>query len=143
MDTRTAAARWADTWVPAWKAHDVEAVVALYAEGCVHLSAPFRQPHRGRDGVRGYLTEAFADESAVDDVRFTAPLVDGDRAWVEYRVALRDRDGNPVTLAGSAVARFDPDGLIVESRDYWHEAAGDVRPDCQAATLRREPRPRT
>jgi ketosteroid isomerase-like protein len=128
MDTRLAAGRWADTWVPAWKAHDVEAVVALYAEECVHRSAPFRPVHRGRAGLRGYLTAAFADESAVVDVRFTAPLVDGDRAWVEYRVVLRDRDGEPVTLAGSAVARFDEDGLIVESRDYWHEVAGEVPP---------------
>jgi uncharacterized protein (TIGR02246 family) len=128
MDTRSAAARWADTWVPAWKTHDVEAVVALYAEACVHRSAPFREPHRGRAGMREYLVAAFADESAVIDVRFSTPRVDGDRAWVEYRALLRDRDGAPVTLAGSAVARFDTDGLIVESRDYWHETAGHIPP---------------
>lgn len=128
MDTRLAAARWAGTWVPAWRHHDVGAVVALYAPDCVHRSAPFRPPHYGRFGLRGYLEAAFADESDVVDVRFTAPLVDGDRAWVEYWVAVRDRDGAPVTLAGSAVARFDADGLIFESRDYWHEVAGHVEP---------------
>ena len=128
MDTRLAAVRWAATWVPAWRHHDVDAVLALYAEDCVHRSAPFRQPHHGRTGLRGYLEAAFADESAVADVRFAAPLVDGDRAWVEYWVLLHDRDGAPVTLAGSALARFGADGAIVESHDYWHEAAGHVEP---------------
>jgi hypothetical protein len=63
MDARSAAARWADTWVP-----------------------------------------------------------------VEYRALLYDRDGAPVTLAGSAFARFDADGLIVEARDYWHQTAGHIPP---------------
>ena len=128
MDARLAAARWAGTWVPAWRHHDVDAVVALYAEDCVHRSAPFRPAHQGRAGLRGYLEEAFAQESGVLDVRFTVPLVDGDRAWVEYWVALRDAEGAEVTLAGSAVARFDAAGLIVESRDYWHEVAGRLPP---------------
>jgi hypothetical protein len=106
----------------------MEAVAALYAEACVHRSTPFRGPHRGRAGVREYLAAAFADESAVVDVRFGTPLVDGDRAWVEYWATLRDRDGAPVTLAGSALARFDADGLIVESRDWWHQTAGHIPP---------------
>jgi ketosteroid isomerase-like protein len=126
MDARSAAARWADTWVSAWRSHDVDAVVALYAEACVHRSTPFRAPHHGRSGVREYLLAAFAEESAVVDVRFGAPLVDGDRAWVEYRAMLRDRDGAPVTLAGCASARFDTDGLISEAGDYWHQTAGHI-----------------
>jgi ketosteroid isomerase-like protein len=128
MDARTVAAQWADTWVSAWKSHDVEAVVAMYAEACVHRSTPFRKPHRGRAGVREYLVAAFADESAAVDVRFGTPLVDGHCAWVEYWAALRDRDGAAVTLAGSAFARFGTDGLITEVRDYWHQTAGHILP---------------
>jgi ketosteroid isomerase-like protein len=66
MDSQAAARRWAATWTAAWQAHDVEAVVALYAEDCVHRSTPFRPPHRGRQSVRGYLTQAFADEQRID-----------------------------------------------------------------------------
>ena len=106
----------------------MEAVVALYAEACLHRSTPFREPHRGRAGVREYTVAAFADESAVVDVRFGTPLVDGGRASVQYWVALYDRGGAAMTLAGSAFARFDPDGLIVASRDYWRQTAGHVPP---------------
>jgi ketosteroid isomerase-like protein len=124
MDPREVARRWARTWVSAWTSHDVDAVVALYAPRCVHRSAPFRAPHRGRDGVREYVSGAFAEESAVVDVYFGEPVVDGDRACVEYRAQVLDRDGAPVTLAGSAFAHFDSDGLLTEVRDYWHETPG-------------------
>src|SRR5205814_1155494 len=107
---------------------------ALYAEGCVHRSAPFRQPYRGRAGVREYLVGAFADESGVVEVRFGTPVVDGDRGSVEYWATLLDRDGAPVTLAGSAFAHFGSDGLITETRDYWHETSGHVPPPDSSGT---------
>ena len=83
MDFQEAAHRWVATWTAAWRAHDVEPVVALYADDCVHRSTPFRRPHRGRQGVRDYVGGAFADEQAVEDVRFGTPIVQGDRARVE------------------------------------------------------------
>jgi ketosteroid isomerase-like protein len=38
MESQRAGRRWAETWTAAWLAHDVEAVVGLYAEDCVHRS---------------------------------------------------------------------------------------------------------
>ncbi|MFC5008204.1 nuclear transport factor 2 family protein [Dactylosporangium cerinum] len=128
MDTRTAAAAWAHTWVSAWRSHDAAAVAALYAPDCTHRSLPFRPPLSGRAAVLEYLREAFAEESAVVDVWFGAPVVDGRRAWVEYWATVFDRDGGALTIAGSAVARFDAAGLITETRDYWHATAGHVPP---------------
>ena len=78
MDSQATARRWAATWTAAWQAHDVEAVVALYAEDCVHRSTPFRPPHRGRQAVRDYVTQAFADEQRIGDVRFGALRAEGD-----------------------------------------------------------------
>jgi uncharacterized protein (TIGR02246 family) len=128
MDTSEAAARWAATWTAAWPAHDVEAVVALYAENCVHRSTPFRPPHRGREGVREYVAGAFADERAVDEVRFSTPVVQGDRACVEYWATFVDSGGEPATLAGCGISRFDADGLVTEARDYWHLEPGHRPP---------------
>ena len=128
MDSQAAARRWAATWTAAWQAHDVEAVVALYAEDCVHRSTPFRRPHRGRQAVRDYVTQAFADEQRIDDVRFGTPVVQGDRACVEYWARFLDQQGRAMTLAGCAMARFDADGRITEAGDYWHLQEGHQPP---------------
>ena len=128
MEPERAARRWAETWTTAWLAHDVGAVVGLYAEDCVHRSTPFRPALRGRQAVREYVAEAFAEERSVEDVRFSTPTVQGDRAFVEYWARSTDRSGEPTTLAGCAVARFDTDGLVVEARDYWHLEPGHHEP---------------
>jgi uncharacterized protein (TIGR02246 family) len=128
MDAQAAARRWPATWTAAWQAHDVEAVVALYAEDCVHRSTPFRPPHRGRQAVRDYVAQAFADEQRIDDVRFDPPVVQGDRACVEYRASFLDQHGMAMTLAGCAMAQFDADGRITEARDYWHLQEGHHQP---------------
>ena len=125
MTPEDAARQWAATWTTAWPAHDVEAIVALYAEDCVHRSTPFRPPHRGRQGVRGYVSQAFAEEQRVDDVHFGEPVVQGDRAFVEYWARFVGRDGVAATLAGGGIARFDSDGLVIDVRDYWHLEPGD------------------
>ena len=131
MDPEQAARRWAETWTAAWLAHDVEAVVGLYAEDCAHRSAPFRPAHRGREAVRQYVAEAFAEERDVGEVRFGTPVVEGDRAFVEYWATSLDRRGEPTTLAGCAIARFDADGLVTEARDYWHVEAGHHTPPAE------------
>ena len=128
MDAHAAADRWAATWTAAWQAHDVEAVVALYADDCVHRSTPFRPPHRGRQGVRDYVTQAFADERRIDEVRFAAPVVQDDRACVEYWASFLDPEGREMTLAGCAMVWFDAGGQITEARDYWHLQDGHQPP---------------
>lgn len=125
-DARAAAVRWGRTWQRAWEALDVEAVVALYAADAIFSSHPFRAPYRGRDGVREYVTGAFAEEQ---DVRawFGRPLVDGDRAALEWWATLVE-EGREITLAGTSALRFDPDGLVIEQRDAWNQAAGRSEP---------------
>jgi uncharacterized protein (TIGR02246 family) len=108
MESQAAARRWAATWTAAREAHDVEAVVALYADDCVHRSTPFRPPHRGRQAVRDYVTQAFADEQRIDDVRFGTPVVEGDRACVEYWARFLDQQGRAMTLAGAPLASSTP-----------------------------------
>ena len=126
MDSRAAAVRWAETWQRAWQALDVEAVVALYAADAVFSSHPFRPTLHGREGVRRYVAGAFADER---DVRawFGTPVVDGDRAAVEWWASLVE-EGREITLAGTSVLRFGPDGLVIEQRDTWIQADGRSEP---------------
>ncbi|MGH2489385.1 MAG: nuclear transport factor 2 family protein, partial [Candidatus Limnocylindria bacterium] len=57
-DARAAAQNWARTWQKAWEERDVEAVVALYAPNCEYWTEPFREPYRGLDGARKYVTQS-------------------------------------------------------------------------------------
>jgi hypothetical protein len=126
MDGLAAARRWATTWRRGWERGDIDSIVALYADDAVFLSQPFRAARRGRDGVRQYVSEAFAEES---DVRcwFGEPVVDDERAAVEWWAALAE-DGREITLAGVSVLRFAPDGRVVEQRDAWNQADGRHEP---------------
>lgn len=116
--TLAAAHRWADVWRRAWEALDPEPIVALYAPDALLSTEPFREPYRGRDGVREYVTRVFREEA---DPRawFAAPIAAGDRAAVSWWASLRE-DGAETTLAGTSVLRFARDGLVAEQWDSWN-----------------------
>jgi hypothetical protein len=57
----------------------------------------------------------------------SAPIVDADRAAIEWWAALVE-NGAEVTLAGVSILRFDADGLVVAQHDSWNQADGRRRP---------------
>ena len=114
MDTGTAARRWAETWRRAWSAHDSAAIGALYAETAHFQPHPFRPP----EPARAYVERVFADETSADP-HFAEPVVDGDRAAVEWRSRVLLKDGREENLIGVSLLRFDSDGLVSEQRDIW------------------------
>jgi ketosteroid isomerase-like protein len=126
MDRNEAARRWAEVWQSAWEARDTEAILALYHPDAVFSTQPFRRPYLGQAGVREYVSQALAE---VENVRAWVgqPVVDGDRATIEWWAALTE-NGADITLAGTSVLRFDADGLVVEQRDTWNQAAGRREP---------------
>lgn len=126
VDAAAAARRWAEVWQRAWEALDIDAVVALYAPDATLRSQPFRELDRGRDGVRDYVAGAFAEEAAVR-AWCGVPVVDGDRASIEWWAALTE-DGEEVTLAGTSTLRFDAAGLVIEQRDTWNLAPTRLEP---------------
>ena len=79
---------------------------------------PFREPYRGRDGVRSYVSKAFNEEED-PQAQFGTPIVDGDRAAVSWWASLRE-EGTDTTLAGTSVLRFNAEGLVVEQWDAWN-----------------------
>ena len=124
MDARAAARNWVDAWTRGWEAADPDPIAALYADGAVFRSRPFREQEAS---ARAYVERAFADESLVE-CRFAEPIVDGARAAVEYWAILRSPRGEE-TLAGVTVLRFGPNGLVVEHRDYWSMEPGRRPPN--------------
>jgi hypothetical protein len=73
--------------------------------------------------VREYVRWAYADQQAVE-CAFGKPIVDGDRAAVEWWAVITARDGSEETVAGTSVIRFGPDGRVVEDCAYWASEAG-------------------
>lgn len=120
-DSRTAAARWAAAWQRGWESLDPEPILACYAPDAVLSTEPFREPYRGRDGVREYVIQALGEE---EDPRVwtSDPIVDGDRASISWWASLRE-DGVDATLAGTSVLRFDAAGLVLEQWDAWNQLA--------------------
>ncbi|CAN5785485.1 hypothetical protein BH20ACT14_BH20ACT14_06410 [soil metagenome] len=106
-------------WSRAWPERDVEAVSALYSDRAVFYSSPFRSPQAPRE----YVTWAFEDQAEAE-CRFGEPLVDGDRAAVDWWAVLTARDGSVESIAGTSLLRFDTNGCVVEQRDVWSTEAG-------------------
>ncbi len=92
----------------------MEAIDRLYADGAVFYSLPFRD----RQAPREYVEWAFG-EQAEAECRFGEPVVEGDRAAVDWWGVLTSKDGSVESLAGTSLLRFDADGLVVEQRDVW------------------------
>jgi SnoaL-like domain len=122
LTTADAAKRWAEVWERGWREHDVDAIAALYAEGAVHYSAPFRVP----GDVRAYVEWAFSDEQRAD-VWFAEPIVEGDRAAVPWW-AVSTTSGGEESLSGVSIIRFGPDGLVTEQLDFWNMEPGRHEP---------------
>lgn len=118
MTTTEAARRWSQAWKQGWLALDPEPIIARYAADALLSTEPFREPYRGREGVREYVTRALGEEED-PQVWMGEPIVDGDRAAVSWWAALRE-DGTDRTLAGTSVLRFDADGLVIEQWDAWN-----------------------
>lgn len=124
MDVETAARRWAQTWERAWPARDAKAIADLYAPGATYRSHPFRQPEDG--GALAYVTGQFALEEGIR-CRFASPIAAGDRAAVQWWASWVE-EGSELTLAGTTVLRFEPDGRVAQHVDYWVEGDGRIEP---------------
>jgi SnoaL-like domain len=114
METRAAAERWREVWARGWRAGEADEIVALYAEGAHFQSDPFREAVTPAD----YIIPTFAEEESAE-CQFGEPIVDGDRAAIEWSAETRLKEGGAEKLAGVSLRRFDENGLVVEQRDFW------------------------
>ena len=117
---------WIDAYRRAWEQNDAELLLTLFTEDASYRSAPFREPMRGHDAIRGYWARAAGTQRGVE-VRLGEPLADGDAAAVEWWATLEDKDGL-VTLPGCLLLQFAPDGRCFDLREYWHVEAGRHEP---------------
>lgn len=80
----------ARAWVEAFNAHDLERLVALYADDCTHTSPKLRAAHPETGGKllgKPALTEWFRDAlKRLPDLRYELKAVtaNGERVFIEY-----------------------------------------------------------
>jgi hypothetical protein len=125
MDRRSVE-QWAERYRAAWEGADSEAAAALFAEHSTYRSEIYAEPHQGRSGVADYWTAVTSTQSDVT-VRMGEPLVEGDRAVVEFWTEMAV-EGEPMTLAGALLLDFDDSGLCTALREYWHFTTGSFQP---------------
>ncbi|ORV85051.1 DUF4440 domain-containing protein [Mycobacterium interjectum] len=114
------AVAFAEQWVDAWNAHDVESVLRHFADDVVFTSpvAATLLPDtagviRGKPALRDYWTQALQH---IANLRFAIEaLFEGIDTIV---IAYRNQEGGLV----SEVLRFS-DGLVVEGHGTYHVAA--------------------
>jgi len=106
-------------WLDCFARHDLEALLALYADDAVHTSPKIRVRHpdtggvlRGKPALRAWWADAFA---RIPDLGYQERSLTADdtRVWMEYlRIAPGDAD-LPVAEVLECAG-----GLIVASRVY-------------------------
>jgi ketosteroid isomerase-like protein len=117
---------WAERYARAWEEADDNAVGALFTEDATYRSDPFKEPYRGRDGIRRYWREVTATQANVE-VAIGRTLAIESRALVEWWTQM-DSDGTPVTLPGALILDFDEGGLCRALREYWNLEIGTRMP---------------
>jgi ketosteroid isomerase-like protein len=109
----------AEAWLAAFNAHDVPALVALYAEDCTHTSPKIRAQHPETGGKlvgKAALREWWSDAiTRLPTLRYEASTIVADehRVIIEYLRHVPEEATLPVSEAFDVV-----DGRIVASRVY-------------------------
>jgi ketosteroid isomerase-like protein len=106
----------------AFNAHDLDAIMARFADDCVFESprGPERWGRRfvGKDEVRRGLAarfEGIPDVSYTDDDHFVA----GNRGVSEWTISGTTTDGIRVDVRGCDIWTFADDGTIVRKDSFW------------------------
>jgi len=109
---------FAEAWIAAWNAHDLDRILSHYAPDIVFVSPAstrFTGDPTGRvvgiDSLRDYWGRALA---AIPDLRFTlrAALSGADGVAIRYHSS---RTGGEVVEA----VNFGPDGLVNQAQAYY------------------------
>jgi ketosteroid isomerase-like protein len=101
--------QWIDDYADAWRRGDPDAVSALFTEGAVYRTSPFRPPTGGGAAIRDYWTRATSTQEDLA-LRFGEPVVQSNKVAVEWWATMRD-DGREVTRPGCLL--LDPKGVLV------------------------------
>jgi SnoaL-like domain len=120
-------APWLERYRRAWEDADADAAAALFTDHAVYRSSPFREPHLGTSGIHDYWARATSNQARTR-VLIGTPIVEGNRAAVEWWATYTDAEEGEGTLPGILFLRFAPDGRCEELRETWNWSGGTHEP---------------
>jgi hypothetical protein len=116
---------WVEELRLAWEQADPARAAALFTIDARYHSNPFHPPLIGRTAIEAYWSKATSTQSDVR-VRMGRPLLDGDRAVVEWWTVMRNGEAE-TTDTGALVLAF-ADGLCTNLREYWNMTEAILEP---------------
>jgi ketosteroid isomerase-like protein len=108
--------------VAAFNAHDLDAIMAFFADDCVLETPrgehPWGTRFEGRDAVRDGLAQRFR---GLPDVHYgdDEHWVCGDHAVSKWLLTGTSTDGHEVRVRGCDLLDFDEQGRVVRKDSYW------------------------
>ena len=118
-----------DRYLDAWNAHDPAAVARYMAEGAIYEDVALGRVLHGPSEIAKFVEEA---TRASSDFRFEEVSLfragsDYANEWIMTGTNDRGVPGIPATgrsfrVRGASVGKLDPNGRIVENRDYYNLA---------------------
>jgi uncharacterized protein (TIGR02246 family) len=76
-------AEWIQAYGRAWRDRDADAAAGPFTPDAVYRSHPLREPHVGTDAIREHWRGVTTAQEELD-LRFGMPIVENDRAAVEW-----------------------------------------------------------
>jgi steroid delta-isomerase-like uncharacterized protein len=112
-----------NSWISAFNAHDVAAIVALYADDAWLFDSGMKRPRQGRTEIEQWFSKRFKDMPSIKYVP-TAQFFTGEHAIVQWTASGRPRIldqswlARPFQVDGVSIFTFS-DGRIHKQRGYY------------------------
>jgi steroid delta-isomerase len=116
MPTKEHIQQLIESYVAAVGDHDLEAVLAVFAEDAVQEDPIGAPPNEGKDAIRAFFERSFAGDFTTE---LTGPiLINEPHAAFHFTITVNLGEGDPLIVRAIDALRVNEDGLIQEMRAY-------------------------
>jgi ketosteroid isomerase-like protein len=117
---RAAFENWLDAYKRAWEDRDPEAAADLFTADANYYETPFEAPARGREGIRGYWSDATRHQEGIEfSYEVLATTETGGIARWRCQFTRLTSDST-VELDGIFLVKLVAEGKCTEFREWWH-----------------------
>lgn len=112
------ASRYLESFFGAWMRHDAGEMAGFYADDAVMDDPTLSAPRRGRDAIRSYYANMFAELESPEHHLVDYATRDS-KVWFAWTFASGGERSERQSYRGVSVQTFH-DGRIVRDDAFWH-----------------------